>query len=514
MSLRLAGRTRGTLPGPGFKTWLGMDGAMTQDAQRREPVISGTQATRQIMGRQELKIPGPLGRRKRGGVRLAVQRAVVPFTRFLADLLPRTLDIVVALVILLITSPLLLARASLSAVQTGAVFDAERLVGRYRMPMRKLHFAGRGPLRSLAVWFNVLRGDIALVGPRPLTADEAAALPVTDAVRFRVRPGLVSPFGVRSKVGIAHVDEGALDREFVYDQTVKGDVGLAARSVVSGVLGGGNAERETPAVLNFFGIPILNTTMAEAVDALIAAGAPGGTAHQVAFVNPDCLNIAWGNADYRSALLDAERVLPDGIGIHIGCRMQGVALRENVNGTDLFPLLCAAAARHRRSLFLLGARPGIARAAAENMQARYPELIIAGTRDGYFDAAEEAEVIESINASGADILLVAFGAPRQDVWLKAHKQALRVPVRMGVGGLFDFYSGRIPRAPVWMREMGLEWTYRLLQEPGRMWRRYIIGNPLFLYRVWRQGLAPERFELPTASGSKNTESVGTGTRAS
>jgi N-acetylglucosaminyldiphosphoundecaprenol N-acetyl-beta-D-mannosaminyltransferase len=148
------------------------------------------------------------------------------------------------------------------------------------------------------------------------------------------------------------------------------------------------------------------------------------------------------------------------------------------------------------------------------MQARYPELIIAGTRDGYFDAAEEAEVIESINASGADILLVAFGAPRQDVWLKAHKQALRVPVRMGVGGLFDFYSGRIPRAPVWMREMGLEWTYRLLQEPGRMWRRYIIGNPLFLYRVWRQGLAPERFEPPTASGSKNTESVGTGTRAS
>jgi N-acetylglucosaminyldiphosphoundecaprenol N-acetyl-beta-D-mannosaminyltransferase len=365
-----------------------------------------------------------------------------------------------------------------------------------------LRFAGRGPLRSLAVWLNVLRGDMAVVGPRALTLDEAAGVPVPDQVRFLVRPGLVSPFGVRSRIGIAHLRESALDRDFVYGQTLKGDVGLAARSVVTGVLGAdAGADRPAPAVLNFFGIPIVNTTMAEAVDWVIAAATRNSGARQMAFVNPDCLNIAWGHAEYRRALRDAERVLPDGIGIHIGCRMRGQMLRENVNGTDLFPLLCEAAANTGHSLYLLGARPGIAAAAAEQMQQRFPALKIAGTRAGYFAAADEPAVIDAINASGADILLVAFGAPRQDLWIAANRARLEVGIAFGVGGLLDFYSGRIRRAPLWLRELGLEWVYRLLQEPGRMWRRYVIGNPLFLFRVWRQTLHPERFPLPAAGAT-------------
>jgi N-acetylglucosaminyldiphosphoundecaprenol N-acetyl-beta-D-mannosaminyltransferase len=97
-------------------------------------------------------------------------------------------------------------------------------------------------------------------------------------------------------------------------------------------------------------------------------------------------------------------------------------------------------------------------------------------------------VVAAINASGASVLLVAFGAPRQDLWLADLHDRLRPAVRMGVGGLFDFYSGRIPRAPIWLRELGLEWVYRLLQEPGRMWRRYVVGNPLFLARVLREAL--------------------------
>lgn len=456
------------------------------------------------MRRQELRIPGPLGQRRRGRWRLAVQRAWVPIGRFLVDALPRAIDIVLALLVLLLTSPLLLLRVVASLLQVRRPFEFDVQLGRYRSPIHRLRFAGRGPLRGLAVWFSVLKGDLAIVGPRPLTPTEAAAVPMSDAVRFLVRPGLVSPFRVRSKVGIAHVEETALDRDFVYQQSVRGDLGLAARSLVGDLLGGGGGELEAPPMLNFFGIPILNTTMAETVDWLMDVSAPGAPVQQVAFVNPDCLNIAWGHAEYRAALLAAERVLPDGIGIHIGCRMQGVALRENVNGTDLFPLLCAAAAEQGRSLYLLGARPGIGQAAAENMQRRYSGLRIAGTRDGYFAPAEVRDVVEAINASGADILLVAFGAPRQDLWLQEHRDALRPAVRMGVGGLFDFYSGRIPRAPVWMREIGLEWAYRLLQEPGRMWRRYLIGNPLFLYRVWRQGLNPERFELPPGAGTADT----------
>jgi N-acetylglucosaminyldiphosphoundecaprenol N-acetyl-beta-D-mannosaminyltransferase len=305
---------------------------------------------------------------------------------------------------------------------------------------------------------------------------------------------------VRRRIGIAHGRESALDRDFVYRQSVKGDLGLAARSLVTGVLGGGAAQAEVPPVLNFFGIPVVNTTMAEAVDWILGACAPQDGSDpaclRLAFVNPDCLNLAWGNPDYREALRQAERVLPDGIGIHIGCRMLGQGLRENVNGTDMFPLLCEAAAEAGRSLYLVGARPGIAAAAAEAMQMRYPSLRVAGVRDGYFAPEEESAVVESINSSGADLLLVAFGAPRQDLWIARHRQALKPRVAMGVGGLFDFYSGRIPRAPVWMRELGLEWLYRLMQEPGRMWRRYVIGNPLFLYRVWRQAADPDRFPLP------------------
>ena len=449
---------------------------------------------------RRLEIPGPLGRRRRWWGRLWLQRLLWPVVRLLADLLPRLFDLVVALAILLVCSPLLLARALLSLLQARRVFDRDERIGRLRCPFWLLRFAGNGPLRGLAIWVNVLRGDLAVVGPRPLSPDEAMAVPVSDRVRFAVRPGLVSPFGLRSRIGIAHLTESTLDREFVYGQSLKGDLGLAARSMVTGVLGGGSgAARPAPAVLNFFGVPVVNTTMAEAVDWVIAAADPTGPRappRQMAFVNPDCLNIAWTQLDYRRVLCAAQRVLPDGIGIHIGCRMRGEMLRENVNGTDLFPLLCEAAAGAGRSLYLLGARPGVAAAVAATMRRRFPSLVIAGTRDGYFDDAEEPAIIEAINASGADILLVAFGAPRQDLWIAGHLGRLRVQVAFGVGGLFDFYSERIRRAPVWMRELGLEWVFRLLQEPGRMWRRYVVGNPLFLFRVWRQMLHPERFELP------------------
>ena len=120
----------------------------------------------------------------------------------------------------------------------------------------------------------------------------------------------------------------------------------------------------------------------------------------------------------------------------------------------------------------------------------YPLLKFAGVRDGCFDLDAGAEqVVAAINASGADILLVAFGVPRQEKWLERWGEQLAAPVRIGVGGLFDFYSGRIRRAPLWMREIGMEWSFRLLMEPRRLFRRYIIGNPLFLWRVVRRQLS-------------------------
>jgi N-acetylglucosaminyldiphosphoundecaprenol N-acetyl-beta-D-mannosaminyltransferase len=139
-------------------------------------------------------------------------------------------------------------------------------------------------------------------------------------------------------------------------------------------------------------------------------------------------------------------------------------------------------------LFLLGARPGIADAVAAWVHAHYPRVKLAGFHHGYFAPEEEQLVLDEIRHSGASILLVALGAPRQDVWISRNLAATGVKVAMGVGGLFDFYSGRIPRAPQWLREMGLEWVYRLYREPGRMWRRYLVGNLAFLSHIALQRL--------------------------
>jgi N-acetylglucosaminyldiphosphoundecaprenol N-acetyl-beta-D-mannosaminyltransferase len=431
----------------------------------------------------DVEIPGPLGRRPRR-LRALWRRRLQPLLILLGMLLSRLIDLLVAGLLLILLAPLLLVRGLVARLTAGRVFEREPLVGRFRAPFARLRFAGSAPGAGLAILLNILRGDLAIAGPRPLSAAEAEQVGVESAIRFSVRPGIFSPYRLRTRTGIAHEAETLVDRDYTYAQSARGDAGLVVRSMIGEILGGGEAP--TPPLLEFFGIPLVNTTMAEAVD-WISEQAWGGGRSLLAFVNPDCLNIAYRDDAYRRILLGAARVLPDGIGIHLGCRMLGVALRANVNGTDLFPPLCERAAREGLGLFLLGARPGIPEAVATNMRARYPGLRIVGIQDGYFDPAEEDAIIARINGSGASILLVAFGVPRQEKWLARHHDQLTPPVRMGVGGLFDFYSGRIPRAPLWMREIGLEWVWRLMQEPGRMWRRYLIGNPVFLFRVWRQG---------------------------
>lgn len=443
-----------------------------------------------MKGGQEPGIPGPLGRRPRR-LRALWLRHLSPPLALAGMATGRALDLLLAFLSLLLLSPLLLIRGLWARISTGQVFRRERRIGRFRVPFERLYFAGAGPGQGLPVLLNILRGDMALAGPRPLRPDEAAGLDLDAAVRFTVRPGVFSPYALRSRTGIAYDPEARIDRDYAYGQSLRGDAGLTLRSLVAAGLGG-RATAPTPPELNFFGVPIVNTTLPEAVDWITARVRSGGPPALLAFVNPDCLNIAYRNHDYHQILVRATRVLPDGIGIHIGCRMLGVALKANVNGTDLFPALCARAEELGLSLYLLGGQPGIAQAVATNMTARFPGLRIAGTRHGYFDAAEEDSALTEINDSGADILLVAFGVPRQEQWLQRHHDRLRPVVRMGVGGLFDFYSGRIPRAPQWMREIGLEWTWRLLQEPGRLWRRYLIGNPLFLYRVWRQARGVEK----------------------
>jgi exopolysaccharide biosynthesis WecB/TagA/CpsF family protein len=240
---------------------------------------------------------------------------------------------------------------------------------------------------------------------------------------------------------------------------------------------GGSA---TPAV-HLFGMSFDNATLGEAASQLVADAAAGRRT-QVVFVNAHVVNMMRRDAAYRDVVAAAERRLNDGSGMAIAARLAGRAFIDNTNGTDLFPLLCRAAADCGQKIFLLGGRPGVAEAAGETMRTVGLGETIAGSHHGFFarGTAEEATIIDAINASGASILLVALGVPLQDQWIAGHGARLAPAVRMGVGGLFDFYSHSVSRAPLALRSAGLEWAWRLGVEPRRMWRRYIVGNAEFL----------------------------------
>jgi exopolysaccharide biosynthesis WecB/TagA/CpsF family protein len=219
---------------------------------------------------------------------------------------------------------------------------------------------------------------------------------------------------------------------------------------------------------------------------------PPATPTQVSFVNADCINLAYRNPAYQQVLEESDLVFADGIGMKIAGRVLGQPVCDNVNGTDMFPLLCKALVGSGKGIYLLGGKPGIADAVAQWVQSHSPGVRICGVRDGYFQPQEEAAVIQQIAASNADLLLVAMGAPRQEEWIARNLNSLGCKVAIGVGGLFDFYSGRIPRAPRLIRKVGLEWCFRMWQEPRRLAKRYLIGNPLFLGRLALEALGLRR----------------------
>lgn len=251
--------------------------------------------------------------------------------------------------------------------------------------------------------------------------------------------------------------------------------------------GGNAAGRSALARVTLFGLRLTNVSMDGAL-ALIDQALAAGTPKRIAFVNADCVNIAARNDAYRRDLGQMDHVFIDGIGMKIAGHVLGQPIVDNVNGTDLFPRLCASLAAQGRSVFLYGARPGTAERAANWAAQRHPGLVIAGTEHGYQPESEHPALLQRIRDSRADVLLVAQGVPRQEAWITRHADAAGAMVTMGVGGLFDYYAGNVRRAPQWMRKTGLEWIFRLIQEPVRLARRYLIGNGVFLARVLREKL--------------------------
>lgn len=208
--------------------------------------------------------------------------------------------------------------------------------------------------------------------------------------------------------------------------------------------------------------------------------------HTVFFINAHCFNVAQQQAEYAKAIDGAELLLNDGVGIKLASLAAGIPLKENLNGTDLIPKILKLAGEHRKRVFFLGGVDGVAQDAAHKAKKAYPGLEIAGWHSGYFSLEQENALVRQINDSGAQILVLGMGVPRQELWAARNKTTLE-NVRMVIGGgaILDFISGHIPRAPLWLRKINMEWVYRFYLEPARMWKRYTTGIFLFFYNVIR-----------------------------
>jgi len=213
-------------------------------------------------------------------------------------------------------------------------------------------------------------------------------------------------------------------------------------------------------------------------------GATAGARHAVT-LNPEMVMAARHDIGLREAIVGADLVLPDGIGVVWALRLRGEAVPERVTGVDLLDAFAGLAAARGYRLFLLGAAPGVAEIVASRLGRRHPGLSIVGTCAGSPGDSAAPDIIARINASGADAVFVAFGAPAQERWIAAYRQQLGAVVAVGVGGAFDFLAGRVPRAPRWMRRCGLEWLYRLVRQPWR-WRR-MLALPDFAVAALREG---------------------------
>ena len=204
----------------------------------------------------------------------------------------------------------------------------------------------------------------------------------------------------------------------------------------------------------------------------ILKGARGSVPSQVVTLGTEMVVAAQHDPRFRAVLASSSLNLCDTIGVLAVARRRGAQLSERVTGVELIEHLCAAAAREALSIYLLGGAPGVAMEAANRLAARYPTLRVAGAADGFFSAEESARVALSIERSGARILFVGLGSPRQELWIADNLLASGVGVGIGVGGAFDAIVGRVARAPLAWQRLNLEWLYRLIREPRR-WRRQL-----------------------------------------
>jgi len=236
---------------------------------------------------------------------------------------------------------------------------------------------------------------------------------------------------------------------------------------------------------NILGVPVACITRSQLVETIVQWAASSHREQPVTltYANAHSLNRSSVDSGFREILQQANLVYADGISVVWASRLLGKPIPERATACDFMLDFVRGAAKQGLRLFLLGGAPGVAERAASSFCEHAPALRVVGWQHGYLDSRGDADVVGRVNDSLADVLLVGMGVPRQDQWIAAHRTELRVRVCWSVGAALDYFAGRERRAPKWWLNHNLEWAYRLLHQPRRLWRRYVLGNPLFVARV-------------------------------
>ena len=235
--------------------------------------------------------------------------------------------------------------------------------------------------------------------------------------------------------------------------------------------------------VSILGLPIQNVTMEEAVNDVY--GFFGARESKIVVTpNAEILQMYQQEPTVQEALKHADYLVPDGVGVVLAARRLGTPLKEKVAGVELAAHLLERSAKEGKRVYFLGAKPGVAQTAKERVEQQLPGIQIVGQRDGYFKPEDEAAIVEEINRLDVDMLMVCLGAPKQELWMAAHKEELKVGAMLGLGGTLDVMAGTVKRAPRWMINLRLEWLYRVAKEPKRIAR--IASLPLFLLGIKKE----------------------------
>jgi N-acetylglucosaminyldiphosphoundecaprenol N-acetyl-beta-D-mannosaminyltransferase len=253
------------------------------------------------------------------------------------------------------------------------------------------------------------------------------------------------------------------------------------------------------------GLSFDTVTMETAVDRCLELCRGPRSSHTIITVNASHLCMMRRDPELAQACRSGHLILADGMSVVWGLRASGQRIPERVAGVDLMVRLLAAAGEHRVRVYLLGARREVVTELVKRVRVQYPSLEIAGFRDGYFGATSHLSIVEDIRSSGAHMLFVGMPSPFKETWCERYRRSLDVPVIVGVGGSFDVLAGFIRRAPRWVQSMGMEWFWRLLMEPRKLWKRYLTTNSEFIWLVCREIIVRRLSRPPTGADAGGTK---------